>query len=148
MLYFDDIDVGYKSHVGDYRVTRDEIIEIAQRWDPQPFHIDEVAARASAFGGLVASSVHLFAICTRLFFDHEDRIQIIAMLSKDRIQLPNPVRPGDTVSYETECIERRPSKTSPGRGVIVLADTVTNQRSELVLRQQVTLMIAARPTEK
>lgn len=145
MLYFDDIQVGYLSHVGDYRVTREEIIEIAQRWDPQPFHIDEQAAKASPFGGLVASSVHLFAICTRLFFDHDDQIQIIAMLSKDRIQLPNPVRPGDLVSYTTQCIERRPSKSSPGRGVIVLADTVTNQHGDPVLKQQVTLMIAAAP---
>ena len=144
MLYFDDIPVGYVSDIGEYRVTREEIIEIAQRWDPQPFHIDEAAARKSVFGGLVASSVHLFAICTRLFFDHKDRIQVVAMLSKDRIQLPNPVRPGDLLRYRTECIERRPSRSNPERGVIVLSDTVSNQDGEPVLTQQVTLMIAAR----
>ena len=80
MLFFDDIDETYVSEVGTYELTAQEIIEFARRWDPQPFHIDEEQARESVFGGLVASSLHLFAICTRLFFDHKDRIQILAML--------------------------------------------------------------------
>lgn len=148
MLYFDDIEPGYKSHVGDYVVTAEEIIEIARRWDPQPFHVDEAAAKASVFGGLVASSLHIFAICTRLFFDHADQIQVAAMLSKDKIRLPNPVRPGDKLSYTTECIERKPSTSKPGRGVIVLSDVVSNQKGEVVLTQEVTLMVAARPTSE
>jgi len=145
MLYLDDIDVGYRSRVGQYELTQAEIIEVASRWDPQPFHIDEAAAQRSVFGGLVASSVHLFAICTRLFFDHEDQIQIIAMLSKDRVQLPNPARPGDTLSYDTECINKQLSRSRPDRGTIVLADTVTNNSGDTVLSQEVTLMVARRP---
>ena len=141
MLYFDDIPVGYKSHVGSYELTKEEIIDIASRWDPQPFHIDEDAAKASVFGGLVASSVHLFAILTRLFFDHEDRIQTLAMLSKDGIKLPNPARVGDTLHYHTECIEAKET-SNPKRGVITLADTLTNQHGEAVLTQSVTLMVA------
>mgnify|MGYP002003830721 FL=1 len=144
VLFFDDIPVGYRSHVGSYELTREEVIEVARRWDPQPFHIDEEAARDSVFGGLVASSLHLFAICTRLFFDHADAIQVMAMLSKDSVVLPNPARPGDTLSYDTECVERRESKSRSDRGVIVLSDLLANQNGEPVLTQQVTLMVARR----
>jgi acyl dehydratase len=144
MRYLDDIDVGYRSHVGSYTLIREEIIAVALRWDPQPFHIDEGAARQSVFGGLVASSVHIFAICTRLFFDHEDRIQIIAMLSKDKVRLVNPARPGDILHYDTECISKKESLSRPDRGTIVLADLLTNQRGEPVLTQEVTLMVRKR----
>ncbi len=143
MLFFDDIPVGYKSHVGDYSLTKEEIVEIAERWDPQPFHIDETAAKESVFGGLVASSLHLFAICTRLFFDHTDRIQTMAMLSKDGIKLPNPARPGDVLRYDTECIDRRETKNA-NRGIIVLSDVLSNQEGAPVLTQTVTLMVARR----
>lgn len=142
VLYFDDIDVGYRSHVGDYLLTREEIIEIAGRWDPQPFHIDERAAAASVFGGLVASSLHLFAICTRLFFDHADAIQVMAMLSKDAVQLPNPARPGDTLRYDTECVARRESQSRSDRGIITLSDVLANQNGEPVLTQRVSLLVA------
>lgn len=145
VLYFDDIEVGYRSHVGSYLLTRDEIVEVAQRWDPQPFHIDEQAASASVFGGLVASSVHLFAICTRLFCDHADAIQIMAMLSKDMVHLPNPARPGDTLRYDTHCVARRQSKSRADRGVVTLADVLANQQGEPVLTQQVSLLVRRKP---
>lgn len=142
--YLEDVPVGYTSTIGDWTLTREEIIELATRWDPQPFHIDEEVAKKSVFGGLVASSLHLFAICTRLFFDHEDQIQILAMLSKDKIRLHNPARVGDTLTYRTECISNTPSSSKPDRGTIVLSDTVVNQRNETVLTQEVTLLVAAR----
>lgn len=141
-LFFDDIEEGYRSLVGSYELTRDEIVEVASRWDPQPFHIDERAAALSVFGGLVASSLHIFAICTRLFADHEDEIQVLAMLSKDKMRLHNPARPGDTLSYVTECIGKRASASKPNRGTIVLSDTVTNQVGQPVLTQEVTLLVS------
>lgn len=143
MRYFEDIDTGHRSHVGSYALTRDEIVEVARRWDPQPFHVDEAAAAASAFGTLVASSLHLFAICTRLFFDQADRIAVLAMLGKDVVRLPHPARPGDVLRYETECVERRPTRR-PDRGVVTLADLLSNQRGEAVLTQRVTLLVATR----
>lgn len=148
MLFFDDIEVGYRSEVGTYTLTEAEIVEFALKWDPQPFHIDQSAAEASIFEGLIASSLHLFAICTRLFFDHEDQIQILAMLGKEAIRIPNPARPGDMLTYSTTCIERNPSKSRPDRGVITLSDTLANQRNEPVLTQQVSLLVRTRPTIK
>ncbi|MCY3859482.1 MAG: MaoC/PaaZ C-terminal domain-containing protein [Gammaproteobacteria bacterium] len=142
MLYFDDIEVGYQSEVGTYTLTEAEVIEFASTWDPQPFHIDKEAASASIFGGLTASSLHLFAICTRLFFDHEDRIQILAMLGKEAIRIPNPARPGDVLTYSTECIQKKPSSSRPDRGVITLKDTLANQDGEPVLTQEVALLVA------
>lgn len=147
MRFFDDLHIGYRSTVGQYVLTADEIIAFARTWDPQAFHIDEQAARDSVFGGLVASSLHLFAICTRLFFDHRDEIQILAMLGKDAIRIPNPARPGDTLTYVTECVEHRESTTKPDRGVVVLADTLSNQNGEAVLTQRVTLLLARRRPE-
>ena len=141
MKYFDDIEVGYRSLVGTYTLERTEMIEFARQWDPQPFHLDENAAKASIFGGLVASSAYLFAICTRLFFEHKDQIQILAMLGKDTIRLPNPAKVDETLSYWTECIKHTPSARKNDRGVIVLADTVENAQGEPVLTQEVTLLL-------
>ena len=146
-MYFDDIDVGYRSEVGRYGLDRNEMVEFARRWDPQPFHIDEDGAAQSMFGGLVASSLHLFAICTRLFFDHADNIQVMAMLGKDAVQLPNPARPGDELTYTTECIGRRASKSKTDRGIIILSDTLSNQTFDPVLTQKVTLLVARRPAD-
>lgn len=144
MLYFDDIDVGYTSEVGCYELAEEEIIEVASRWDPQSFHIDKAAAEKSIFGGLTASSIHLFAILTRLFFDHKDRIQTLAMLGKEAIRIPNPARAGDTLTYTTECVSKVPSSSKPDRGVITLRDSLTNQRDEVVLTQEVALLVARR----
>ena len=144
MLYFDDIEVGYRSTVGTYTLTETEVVEFASKWDPQPFHIDKEAATKSIFGGLTASSLHLFAICTRLFFDHEDRIQILAMLGKEAIRIPNPARPGDVLTYTTECIKKQRSSSRPDRGVITLKDTLSNQHGHSVLTQEVALLIARR----
>ncbi len=143
--WFEDLPVGWRSRVGTWSLGRDEVVSFASRWDPQPFHVDEDAARESLYGGLTASSLHLFAICTRLFFDHEARIAVLAMLGKDAVRFPKPARPGDVLAYDTECIEARPSRSQPDRGIVRLRDTVTNPSGEVVMTQEVTLLVARRP---
>lgn len=143
--FFEDIPDDYASRVGTWTLTDDAIVDFAGTWDPQPFHTDAAAARRSPFGGLVASSAHLFAICTRLFFDHEDRIQVVAMLGKDKLRLPNPARVGATLVYETRCIGKRESASRPAVGIVTLADTVSDDGGAVVLSQEVTLMVARRP---
>ena len=145
--YFEDLPVGYQSEVGRYALTAEEIIDVARRWDPQTFHVDAAAAATSIFGGLTASSLHLFAICTRLFFDHADQIAVLAMLGKDEVRFPHPARPGDQLRYVTECIEARASRSKPDRGIVTLADRLSNARDEPVLTQRVQLMVARRPDE-
>ena len=142
--FFEDIPDDYSSVVGAFQLTEAAVIEFATTWDPQPFHTDPVAAAESVFGGLVASSAHLFAICTRLFADHEDRIQVVAMLGKDKLRLPNPARAGAVLRYETRCTDKRESRSREDVGIVTLADTVTDDRGAVVLSQEVTLLVAKR----
>lgn len=144
MRYFDDVPDDYEAEIGTFALDEADVVEFAKAWDPQPFHTDREAARASPFGGLVASSAHVFAICTRLFFDFKDPIQVVAMLGKDKLRLPNPARAGTTLTYRTRCIDRRESASRPNIGIITLADTVTDDGGNVVLTQEVTLMVARR----
>ena len=145
MLFFEQIPVGYQSTMGTWQLTEEEVISFARQWDPQNFHIDKAAAEASVFGELVASSLHIFAICTRLFFDHSDEIQIMAMLGKDKIRFQQPARSRDLLVYTTECIDARASGSKDDRGVIVLADRVARNTGEVIMTQEVTLMVAREP---
>ena len=144
MRYFEDIPPDDRWVVGTYDLSETEIVDFARRWDPQPVHTDPVAARESVFGGLVASSAHLFAICTRLFFAHTDPIRVVAMLGKDRLRLPNPARAGTTLTYETRCMGKRDSTSRADVGIITLADRVTDDSGAIVLTQEVSLMVARR----
>jgi len=142
--YFDDLSVGWRSRVGTWPLDEADVVAFARQWDPQPFHVDPSAAKASIYGGLTASSLHLFAICTRLFFDHEARIAVLAMLGKDAVRFPNPARVGEHLVYDTECIEWRPSASKPDRGVIRLRDEVRDSAGHVVLGQEVSLLVARR----
>ena len=144
MRYYEDIPLDYRSVVGTFALSEDAIIDFAHAWDPQPFHTDREAAGTSVFGGLVASSAHLFAICTRLFFDHSDPIRVVAMLGKDKLRLPNPARAGTTLTYETRCTGKRDSVSHPDIGIVTLSDRVTDDAGIVVLTQEVTLMVARR----
>lgn len=143
--YFDQIEEGHVFHFGQYILEREEIICFARQWDPQPFHIDEEAAKQSIFGGLTASSLQLFAICTKLFASYKPPFAILAMLGKDELRIPSPAHVGDTLIYDSRCISSRPSSSKPDRGVIVLDDQVMNQSGDIVLSQKVTLLLAKSP---
>jgi len=141
---FDDVPLGERILVGRSTPSRAEAIELARRFEPQPYHVDEQAARASIYGGLTLCSLHLFAICTRLFFDMREPIAVLGMLGKDEVRLPAPARPDEELVYWTECIEKRPSQSKPDRGVLKLRDSLENPRGEAVLTQVVTLLVARR----
>ena len=145
MLYFNDIPDDYRSVVGTWHLAAEDIIAYAKIWDPRPEHTDLKAAEHSPFGTLVASSAHLFAIVTLLFHRHRDEIQLVAMLGKDRLRLPNPARAGTTLTYETRCIGRRESGSRPDLGIVTLEDQITDGEGKVVLTQEVTLMVRRRP---
>jgi len=94
-LYFEDLPVGRTLYAGPHEVTKEEIIEFASRWNPQPVHTDEAQAQASIFGGLTASGCHSFAITSLLAKRLPDRVKSVAALATDELRFPNPVRPGD-----------------------------------------------------
>ena len=143
--YFDDLALGEIFLVGTYTPGRDEAIELATRWEPQSHHVDQAAARRSLYGRLTLCSLHLFAICTRLFFDMAHPIAVLAMLGKDELRLPAPAYPEEQLRYVTTCVEKRESKSKPDRGIIVLRDQVERPDGTAVLTQKVTLLVARRP---
>lgn len=144
MLFFDDIPDDYHSVVGTWQLDADDVVAFARTWDPRPVHTDAAVAERSPFGTLIASSAHLFAIVTLLFARHADEIQVLAMLGKDKLRLPSPARAGTTLTYETRCTGKRVSASRPDAGIVVLADTVTDNDGNVVLAQEVTLMVPRR----
>jgi len=141
-LRFDDLRVGtVLSSTEPYEITRDEIVEIAQRFDPQPFHLDDEAAPASQFGGLVASGVHTLAASIRLGAGEAPATAAVAGLGMDEIRMLLPVRPGDRLQQTTEITELRPSASRPDRGIVRGKRTVRNQDGVPVMTYTLTWMV-------
>ena len=117
MEYYEDIEVGDVTECGSTTVTKEEIIEFAEKFDPQPFHVDEEAAEDTLFGGLAASGWHTASLCMRLLVDgvlSEQASQGAAGV--DELRWKRPVRPGDTISVEVEVLEKEPHPKDPTRG--------------------------------
>ncbi len=145
-IYFEDIEVGRKvAEPGTYEVTRDEIIEFASRWDPRPFHIDEDAAAASIFGGLAACSAHIFSILSWFASRGQGRTATLAALGFDQMCMHRAVRPGDTLSCDIQCLEKRESRSKADRGIVRYRRSLTNQHNEVVFSVIVTILVARRP---
>src|SRR5712672_163427 len=143
--YLEDFEVGQTFGSGRLRVDRERIFAFAAEFDPQPFHLDEAAARYSIFGGLAASGWHTLAVTMRLLVDSELKPaggSIGAGL--DECRWPRPVRPGDELRIECEVIEVRPSKSRPEQGLIKLRTTTLNQDGEAVLVHVVNLVVLRR----
>ncbi len=144
-LYFEDFPIGSTRSVGEYEVTRDEIVEFARKWDPQPFHIDETVAQSSVFGGLTASACHTIAISSALMSRHPDIAQTVAALGFEDMRFPNPVRPGDRLSFVSECIARRESRSRPQLGIVTERSTMMNQDGLPVMTMTASFMVEKRP---
>jgi acyl dehydratase len=145
--YFEDFVVGDVHHSsGRVRVDKDEIIAFAKKYDPQPFHLDEDAARQSIFGRLVASGWHTAALTMRLIAGSEDRAAGGTIgLGFDGLRWPIPVRPGDELRIESEVLEARPSKSRPDRGLIKMRTRTFNQDGQVVQELIANAMVPRRP---
>ena len=120
--YLEDFAMGQVFASGRLRVDKKEIIAFAAQFDPQPFHLDEEAARKSVFGGLVASGWHTAALTMRLVVEGEFRpAGGVLGVGFDELNWPHPVRPGDELHTKSEVLEVRPSKSRPDRGLIRVA---------------------------
>jgi acyl dehydratase len=133
-VYFDDLAVGQTFHGGPQSVTRDELVEFAQRFDPQPQHLDEHLAAASMFGELVASGWHTAALTMRMLVDGASpRVEGgVIGAGIDDIKWPTPVRAGDVLEAMSEIVEMRPSRSRADRGLIKLRTTTRNQNGAVV----------------
>lgn len=146
MRYFEDFEVGVWQENGSYEVTEAEIIEVAERWDPQPFHVDPVAAAESPFGGLVACSAHLFSISCVLAskVPDERKAAAVSALGFDAMRLHSPARPGDVLTSRSLLIETRRSKSKPHLGIVRSRTELTNQRGEQVFSLEGAALIECR----
>lgn len=118
-IYFEDLDPGDTWTVGGYTVTADEIVDFAEQFDPQPFHVDSEAAADSIFGELVASGLHTMCLAGRLFiveFVQGMDFENMGGLGMDELRWHEPVRPGDTIELDIEVRDVEPSESRDDRG--------------------------------
>ena len=135
--YWEDFVVGDRLQLGSRTLTAEEIIEFAKQYDPQPFHVDPVAAEASFFGGLIASGWQTCGIVMRLMCDsYLNDSASLGSPGIDNIRWLKPVRPGDQLTAVREVVESRPSSSKPDIGIVKSRWLVTNQRDELVMSME------------
>src|SRR6266853_1668479 len=143
--YLEDFAAGQTFGSGRLRVDKERIKTFAAEFDPQPFHLDEAAARRSIFGGLTASGWHTAAVTMRLLVETELKpAGGLVGAGLDECRWPRPVRPGDELRVECEVIEVRPSKSRPAQGMIKLRTTTLNQDDEAVLVYVVNMVVQRR----
>jgi acyl dehydratase len=145
--YLEDFAVGQVfAGSGRIRVDKERLKTFAAEFDPQPFHLDDEAARGSIFRGLAASGWHTAAMTMRLLVDSDFQpAGGIIGAGFDEMKWPRPVRPGDELRVESEILEVRPSKSRPGQGVIKVRTTTLNQDGEAVQVSVGNLIVPRRP---
>lgn len=147
--YFDDHVVGAEHAAGTYTVTAREIIEFARKWDPQPWHIDEVVAKASYFGGLTACSAHIFSIFCITSQRWQSGVvqQAIAGLGFDEMRMHKPVYSGDVLRCISIVESVRISRSKPDRGIVTYDTHLINQANERVFSIKASTLMARDPAK-
>ncbi|MGC1574720.1 MAG: MaoC family dehydratase [Beijerinckiaceae bacterium] len=130
-LYLEDLNVGQKFASRLQKVDAEAIKAYARQFDPQPFHLDEEAARKSLFGGLAASGWHTASLTMRLIVESVPLAGGVVG-SGGELSWPRPTKPGDTLRVVTEVLEITPSRSRPDRGMITMRSTTLNQNDEAV----------------
>lgn len=135
MIYFEDIEVGSRQSFGRYEVTREEVLEFAGKYDPQPFHLDEEAAAQTHFGRISASGWHTCAMTMAMMVENMTGKKQAGLGSPgvDQLRWKKPVYPGDTLRCESEILEKRRSKSRREMGIFKSRTTTFNQHDEPVL---------------
>ncbi len=135
--WFEDFLVGMALEIPGPTLTRESIVEFASRYDPQPFHVDEAAAKESDFGGLIASGWHTVSLAMRMICDaYLLDAASLGSPGVNQVSWLKPVRPGDTIRLRMSVIEARPSASKPDRGTVLHRWEVLNQKDEIVLRME------------
>ena len=146
LRYFDDYAPGATYECGSVSVEEANIIAFAKEFDPQPFHVDPVAAAAGPYGGLIASGWHTAAIVMRLLVDNYLSAEAsLGSAGLDELRWPHPVRPGDTLRARATVIESRRSLSKPDRGIIKTLVEAVNQDGRTVMRATAINFLLVRP---
>jgi acyl dehydratase len=131
-FFLDDFSVGQRFVTGEHLIDKAQIKAFASQFDPQPFHLDDDAARPTLFGGLAASGWHTAAITMRLLVDGGVPIEGGMIGAGGEISWPRPTRPGDVLHVESEVLAVTPSRSKPNQGMVTLRSETRNQRGDTV----------------
>lgn len=130
------------THSAGYVVPREEVIEYARQWDPQPWHLDDAAAAKTFFGRISACFSHVFAIVSKLTIDQPEKLDIVAGLGFRECMMTSPVYPGDVLTLESEVVTKRASRSKPDRGIVTTRFIMRNQNGVEVFRGEGNAMVA------
>ena len=145
--YFEDLEAGQVFR-GEGRIVLDaqSIKDFAARYDPQPFHLDEEAAKDTIFAGLAASGWHTAAVTMRLLVGSSLKVAGgLVGAGMEELRWPTPVRPGDELRVEAEVLGKRESKSRPQQGIVRVRTTTLNQNDEVVQLSVNTMIVPRRP---
>ena len=147
MLYWEDLAVGTDKLFGHYDVTREEVLEFATKYDPQPFHLSDEAAARTHFGRIAASGWHTAAMTMRVIVDELSREPQSGLGSPgvDELRWLKPVYPGDRLTVRGSIIDKTPSRSKPELGTIRTNTSVTNQDGVEVMRYTSIVLMRRRP---
>ena len=147
-IYWEDFQVGRTVTLGEKLVTREEIIAFATEFDPQPFHLDETAAKDTPLGGLAASGWHSCAMLMRMICDgYLVKSSSLGSPGLDEVKWLEPVRPGDVLTARYTCVEARPSGSRPNFGVCRMHYEVFNQFDRPVMTWDCTQFFGRRSAD-
>jgi acyl dehydratase len=147
VIYLDDLEIGHENYIGSTQVTREEVIDFARRYDPQPFHLSDEAAAKTHFGRLAASGWHTCAMVMGVIARHVVETEQAGLGSPgiDELRWLKPVYPGDTLHVHSKIVEIRPSRSKPEIGSFRTQTTVTNQDEVAVLTFTSIVLMRRRP---
>ena len=147
MIYFEDLEVDTETEFGSYDVTREEVLEFARKYDPQPFHLSEEEAAKTHFGRLCASGWHTAAMTMAVIARHvvADEQAGLGSPGIDELRWKKPVYPGDTLRVRGRIVEKTPSRSRPEMGSFRTETIVTNQNDEPVMTFTSIVLIRRRP---
>lgn len=146
-LWLEDLEPGQQFRFGDYAVTRDEVIDFASRYDPQPFHLDDAAAAQNPLlGRLCASGMHTLSMAQLMMMRGFEKVglQVLAGAGMDELRLHVPVFPGDTLHLEIEILETRTLRSRQDRGLLSFLTKVVNQNGEAAMTYRSLLFMPRR----
>ncbi|HEX8126945.1 MAG TPA: MaoC family dehydratase [Allosphingosinicella sp.] len=147
MIYFEDLETGRETEFGRYQVTREEVLDFARKYDPQPFHLSDEAAARTHFGRLAASGWHTcamtMAVIARRVMDEEQAG--LGSPGVDELRWLKPVYPGDTLIVRGRILDKTPSRSKRDIGSFRTETEVTNQDGIPVMRFTSIVLIRRRP---
>lgn len=145
LVYLEDLSVGDQFTSGEHAMDEAQIINFATQFDPQPFHLDDTAARATLFGGLAASGWHTAAITMRLQVTSGLPIAGGIVGAGGELSWPRPTRPTDVLHVVSEVLQMAPSKSKPDRGMVTVRSETRNQHGDVLQTSTVRIVVRRRP---